>query len=183
MRKLMQGLGGIALALVLVGAGCNSGFGGVDNTATPTDTSSSLPNLNLDASSTGDMTKPEVKEGEETKEPTAKDNNEGEANMSADLKNATLTLTAEASGNREVKFTWETDAKLNDSNRFIIVRSDKENPSHSGTNQWSRYAYTVRSSALGNQSLGTFHYRVCITEKNNPDVCTKYSDDVVVEVK
>lgn len=103
--------------------------------------------------------------------------------MSADLKNATLTLTGEALDNRQVKFTWETDAKLSDANRFIIVRSDKENPSHTGTNQWSRFAYTVREAMLANQSLGSFHYRVCLTENNNPDVCVKYSDDVTVEVK
>ena len=181
MKKLLRGLGGMALALVLVGAGCNTNFGGADNSPTPTDASSSLPDLNLGVSSTSDVTKPEMKKGEENKENKAMEKKEGA--MMSDLDKATLTLSAEALGDRQVKFTWETDAKLSDANRFIVVRSDKENPVHSGANQWSRFAYSVREATLANQSLGSFHYRVCITANNNPDTCAKYSDDVVMDVK
>ncbi len=99
------------------------------------------------------------------------------------LSNASLSLQVEALGGGKVKLTWDTDAALTDANRFIIVRSDKENPELTPKSYWIRQYRKNRETVWGAQPVGTFHYRICLTENNQNDTCVKYGNDVSVEVK
>lgn len=99
-----------------------------------------------------------------------------------------LTLTAEAMGNMEVKLAWKTagafeTSKLNESNRFILVRGDTENPAHDGKHDWIRQNHTIRDVVWKQTKTGPAHFRLCITQNNEKDICTVYSNNVSVDVK
>ena len=98
-------------------------------------------------------------------------------------KDGALALSATAMGNSGVKLTWSAPAGLNESNRFIIVRDELENPEHTGKNFWIRQSHLKREVTWEMVPTGTLHFRLCLTENDLKDACAKYSNDVIVEVK
>lgn len=94
-----------------------------------------------------------------------------------------FTLTATQQPGQEVKLSWNISDKLDESNRFIIIRDEKRDPEHTGKNFWVRQYYTNREYTWKNVPKGEQHFRICITEKNDIDTCVKYSNDVEVQVE
>ncbi len=94
-----------------------------------------------------------------------------------------LVLTAEALGSGKVKFTWEAPTGLTEANRFILVEGTEENPIHDGKHNWFRQYYANRAVVWAERSAGSTHYRLCLTENNDMDTCTTYSNDVTVNVQ
>lgn len=94
-----------------------------------------------------------------------------------------LTLQAEALGGGQVKFIWEAPAGLTEANRFILVQGTEKNPTHDGAHDWFRQYFTHREVVWGQISSGPRHFRICLTENNDGDMCVTYSNDVLVEVK
>lgn len=92
-------------------------------------------------------------------------------------------LSAEIFNKGQVQLTWKAPENLNESNRFIIVRSENENPEHSNLNSWIRQSHLIRTALWNDIPPGNWHFRVCLTENNEKDTCTKYSNDVLLTVE
>jgi hypothetical protein len=88
-----------------------------------------------------------------------------------------LVLTAQAQTDRSVKLTWSAPEGLNQTNKFIIVSGPDAYPTHDGKHHWFRQFYTNREMIWRDLLPGTVHFRICLTENSNNDVCTKYSND------
>lgn len=91
-----------------------------------------------------------------------------------------VTLKAEVLGEKQVKFEWESDVKMGEDDRFVLVRDEMPNPMHDGKNFWWKQYYTVREAVWLSLPTGTMHVRLCVLKN---DACVKYSNDVEVEVK
>lgn len=158
MRKTLLSIGGALALVILVGAGCGSA-------AEPSDAGNTagIPRYN------------------DTNTPTAE--NTKDANTSITPSDADFRLSAEALGNMEVKLSWNTSRSLDESNRFIIVRGNTENPELDGKHYWIRQYHTVREAVWKQESTGPMHFRVCTTENNEKDTCVSYSNDVMVDVE
>lgn len=92
-----------------------------------------------------------------------------------------LSLSAEAIGDGMVKLMWDgKDLKLGEDDRFILVRSEDENPEHNGLNYWFRQYYTKREATWIDVPTGTMHFRVCVLKGEE---CGMYSNDVEVVVE
>ena len=96
---------------------------------------------------------------------------------------SSLKLNIEALGGRKVKLTWDAPAGLDDSNRFVLFHSTNKDELHNGKNFWFRKNYTERDMEWENIPLGSRYFRICITEDDNVDTCTRYSQSVLVEVE
>ena len=162
MQPVWLTISGVAIALLLIGQGCpttDSGKKEADVKSKPA----------LEEKKEGEVM--EKKEGETMEK-------KSEAMMNADLK-----LSAEALGSGAVKLTWTAPAGLNESNRFIIVRDELENPEHTGNNLWIRQSHLKREVVWDMVPTGAQHFRICLTKDDMKDVCREYSNDVLVEVK
>lgn len=144
------------MGLLLIGAGCPS----LSDTTTPSPTTTPGPVVN-------------------TKPDTVPDTDDDDEDV---MENEDFTLSAEALGNGQVKFSWEVpdDMDVTSDHRFLLVRSKDEDPEHDGKNFWFRRAGTERATTWLEQPTGTYHYRVCLMKD---DMCSTYSNDVEVEVK
>lgn len=94
-----------------------------------------------------------------------------------------LALSAQALGDGAVRFSWSAPDDLTDANRFILVQGDLAYPEHDGKHNWFRQFYTDREMTWTGLLSGVKHFRICLTENKQNDICTKYSNDVEVEVK
>ncbi len=120
----------------------------------------------------------ENKKMEETKK--HEDSSEKKEVMTSDK----LVLTAEAMGSGKVKLSWQAPSGLDESNRFIIIRDDEENPVHNPEkNYWIRKNHLQSETIWEDTPTGTWHFRMCLTKNNEKDTCTEYSNNVSVEVK
>jgi hypothetical protein len=97
--------------------------------------------------------------------------------------NSDLTLSAESFGDDGVKLSWTVPEGLDESNRFIIVRGEKENPEHTGKNYWIRQSHLMSEATWIAVPTGENHFRICLTENNEKDACVSYSNDVMVNVE
>lgn len=172
MNLAWKTIGGMAVALLLVGQGC---------AAAPTDKKDDAVGGKsaVVEKKTEEGAVTEKEEGEENEVSATSEDAEAEKNESD---SAELKLTAEAQGGGMVKFTWTAPEGLTESNRFIIVRDEMENPEHTEKNFWVRFHHSKRE-ADWTVPTGTMHFRLCLTENDEKDVCAQYSDDVRVEVK
>ncbi len=161
MKKMIKIVGSIGITMMLLGAGCN------EATNTEEQSSQQTPVQNQENPSSSVQIEYE----------TVPDS---EQNSTEENK---INLNAEAQGNGVVKFTWSTEEKLNDTNRFIILRGNTENPENTGKNFWTRIFYTQNEVAWSGQPTGTWHYRICLTKDNQNDKCVYYSNDVTVDVQ
>lgn len=98
-------------------------------------------------------------------------------------KKSELTLEGSVLGGGQVKFTWQAPEGLTEANRFIIVQGLEENPVHDNKHNWFRQYYPNRAVIWGQLSAGPTHFRICLTENNDQDTCTRYSNDVFLEVQ
>lgn len=152
----MSRIVGVAAFLILIGAGCTA--------VTPElQKKSSIPPESVGSPNT--ILTPE-KDDEEENKPAEE-----------------LTLEAEALGSGQVKFSWTAPSGLTEANRFILVQGTEENPVHDGKHNWYRQYYANRAVIWSNLSSGPHHFRICLTENNDQDTCTIYSNDVELEVK
>ena len=167
MKKVGTIAGGMVLGLLLLGAGC------ADQTANQPmekDADTSTIELNTEPATTINSTEVDT-------------STTGNTTMQPSEGMAIITLKGEAIGDGKVNFTWTTVEKMDESNKLILVRSDKENPEHTGKNHWMRMYYAKTDSMCGDQPTGTWHYRICITAKTSSDTCMFYSNDIQVDVK
>src|SRR3989338_8965680 len=178
MQPVWLTISGVAIALLLIGQGCpttDSGKKEADVKSKPA----------LEEKKEGEVM--EKKEGEtiEKKEGEVMEKKEGETmeKKSEAMMNADLKLSAEALGSGAVKLTWTAPAGLNESNRFIIVRDELENPEHTGNNLWIRQSHLKREVVWDMVPTGAQHFSICLTKDDMKDVCREYSNDVLVEVK
>lgn len=186
MNLTWKAIGGLAVGLLLIGQGCP---------ATPAQKDTDVKSKSAVEEKKDEGAVMEKKEGEalEKKEGEAMEKKEGEVMEKKDeaavmekkadvMMSADLKLTAEALGDGLVKLTWTAPAGLNESNRFIIVRDELENPEHTDNNFWIRQSHLKREVVWEMVPTGTWHFRLCLTENDEKDVCAKYSNDVVAEV-
>lgn len=196
MNLAWKTIGGLALGLLLVGQGCPA-----TQPSKKADEVKSKPAMEekksgevmekKDEGAVMEKKKGEAmekKEGGATEkkgEGTITEKKEGDAMMKKEsvMMSKDLALNAEALGGGAVKLTWEAPTGLNESNRFIIVRDEMENPEHTGNNFWIRQSHLKREVVWEMNPTGTWRFRLCLTENDEKDVCTKYSNDVEVEVE
>lgn len=153
MKKVYLGVATLGAAIMLAGAGCPS-------TQEQTETPVSQPTAN------------------ETATPSA-----ANPTITPTAASSLLTLSAEALGGNQVKLSWTAPNDLTDANRFIIVEGSEVNPVHDGKHSWLRQYHANRAVIWSKRSVGSLHYRLCLTENNQNDTCTKYSNDVMIQVK
>lgn len=150
-------------AILLIGAGCA-------NTNSPSDTVD-LPPLTksatdvLDPNSIGTNSTDDVVPEEMPPE---------------DMSDAEIRLVGEAAGKNMVKLEWDVDEDTDVSDGFILVRSDKPNPSHDQVNYWWRQHEKSREGTWIKVPSGVQHFRVCILRDAE---CAAYSNDVEVTVQ
>lgn len=138
-----------AVALLLVGAGC------ANNTAdTDKDTTPPAKDANGSMSDT--------------------DNTDDTTAAAGDI-----TLSAEAKGNQEVYFEWDTADEEN-YDGFIIVRSEEADPVHTGNNYWFRQDKRREFVTWVDLPTGEWNFRICGLDG---DECAVYSNNVTVTVE
>ena len=98
------------------------------------------------------------------------------------ISNKELVLSAESLGDGEVKFSWTAPEGLDETNRFIIVRDEEINPEHTNKNFWSRQNHLKREFTWIDVPTGEMHFRICLTEDDEKDLCTSYSNNVTLTV-
>lgn len=163
MKKVGMLVGGIAVLLLIAGAGCAE----VDNPSAQDDSLKNEESTNVVNPATSEFNEEKSAQGESAL--VGQDNE--------------LNLSAEAIGENSVKFLWTAPKNLTEANRFIIVQGTEENPAHDGKHNWFRQYYANRAVVWANLSGGKHHFRICITENNNNDSCVRYSNDVEVKIE
>ncbi|MBP9695415.1 MAG: hypothetical protein KBD73_03380 [Candidatus Magasanikbacteria bacterium] len=168
MQKKYLALVSISAAILLIGAGCsqttdsNDGNIGIKDADTvPADNTTPTPGLST-------PTPNEVQ-----------DNNTNPAPVTSNI-SGELVLTAQAQTDRSVKLSWSAPEGLDQTNKFIIVSGPDAYPTHDGKHKWFRQFYTNREMIWRDLLPGTIHFRICLTENSNNDICTKYSNDTEV---
>ena len=174
MKQAHLALASLGAAILIIGVGCEQ----LSETSTGDDSGLKTK----DANET--MVKPSVPEpavpppAVEPEPPKTGDTMEKKTDTPPVSKiDGTLVLTAQAQTDRSVTLTWSAPEGLTEANRFILVQGPDAYPVHDGKHHWFRQFYTSRELNWKDLLPGTIHFRICMTEDHNNDVCTKYSND------
>ncbi len=99
-----------------------------------------------------------------------------------ELANTTITLQAEAKGNKEVRFSWEITGTMPQTEKFRLIRSSQPNPEFNGKNYWLQVDSRNSEYIWIALPKGNMHVRLC-SFNTETETCDIYSNDVMVEVK
>lgn len=142
-----------AALLLLVGAGCNT------------------------SSSNEDTARTNIKDAADTM--TDKRDAMDTDTSNAPTQQGDISLSAETRASGSVYFAWEL-AEGDTYDGFVLVRSEKANPEHTGKHYWFRQHYTRRAVTWTELPPGDWHVRICGLQDEE---CVAYSNDVMISVK
>jgi hypothetical protein len=168
MQKKYLALASIGVAILLIGAGCSQTSDNKDENIGIKDADTVPADNTPQSTTTPEPSMPAPSEGQS--------NNTNPTPVTSNI-SGELVLTAQAQTDRSVKLTWSAPEGLNQTNKFIIVSGPDAYPTHDGKHHWFRQFYTNREMIWRDLLPGTVHFRICLTENSNNDVCTKYSND------
>ncbi len=91
-----------------------------------------------------------------------------------------IVLLANDPDGENVNFVWDIGIDIKKTEKFRLIRSEKENPEYNGINYWIQAHESRRDIAWEEFPEGTWYVRMC-TFNAEKDMCEQYSNNVTVE--
>lgn len=97
----------------------------------------------------------------------------------AESMSGTIELTGRPVGDYEAQFSWTLPEGMDAPEKYLLVRSEAENPEHDGKNFWFRVPGGRTSTIWTDLPEGPWNFRLCVLEG---ETCTAYSNNVFVQI-